>query len=174
MGHFTFNATYRTWICKSCQTGVPPASILGHLRGKRHRSHTDAQSALTDAQRIAFAEEEVWKPDPFNPLTVSFQPPPPETRPIPRLAVYDGYGCPERNTYAGRTLDTIRLHRSKAHGGQRRPGRPHEANRPYPIGVINFHRFVKLRGDFKYLMQLSNVDAMAKPFALTLAPTIIN
>lgn len=79
---------------------VLAGSILGHLRAKRHRSHTDAQPALTDAQRIAFTEE-AWKPDPFNPLTASFQPPPPQTRPIPGLTVYDGYGCPECDMYMG-------------------------------------------------------------------------
>lgn len=126
MDLFYYNAEHRLWICKSCRTGVAPASILGHLRNKRHRTHPTAR---TEAQRAAVAEE-VWKATPFDPLTEPFRPPAPESRPIVGLPIHDGYACPDCDSYIARSLQTIRVHRFKAYGRRGRRGRHPDTDRP--------------------------------------------
>lgn len=105
MDLFTFNTTYRTWICMSCQTSVPPRDIWGHLAGRQHRTHP---SACTQVLRQAAAEE-AWWPGPWDPVTEPFQPPPPDALPIPGLRVYQGYACPEDGctSYATPSLETL-------------------------------------------------------------------
>lgn len=140
MDLFRYNAEHRLWICKSCQTGVAPASILGHLRNKRHRTHPTAR---TEAQRAAVAEE-VWKATPFDPLTEPFRPPAPESRPIVGLSIHDGYACPDCDSYTARTLKTIQVHRFKAHGRRGRRGRPQETDRPgTPVKPVSCQRLFK-------------------------------
>lgn len=141
MDLFIYNAEHRLWICKSCKTGVAPASIPGHLRSKRHRFHPTAR---TESQRVAVAEE-AWKANPFNPLTEPFRPPAPISRPIPGLPVHAGYACPDCDSYAARSFESVRQHRRKTHGRRGRPGRPHQIDqRRTPVKPVSCQRFFEV------------------------------
>ncbi|KAJ5117457.1 hypothetical protein N7448_011089 [Penicillium atrosanguineum] len=141
MDLFQYNTEHRIWICKACQTGVAPASIVGHLRNKRHRTHPTAR---TEAHRLAVAEE-VWKATPFDPLTEPFRPPAPECRPIVGLPIHEGYACPDCDSYTARSLQTIRHHRRTAHSRRGRRGRPQETDRPRtPVKPVSCQRFFEV------------------------------
>ncbi|KAJ5654956.1 hypothetical protein N7490_001959 [Penicillium lividum] len=120
MDLFHYNAEHRLWICKSCRTGVAPTSILGHLRNKRHRTHPTAR---TEAQRAAVAEE-VWKATPFNPP----------------------YGTvPTTGPGVSTHLQTIRVHRFKAHGRRGRCGRRPDIDRPRtPVKPVSCQRLFEV------------------------------
>ncbi|KAJ5602288.1 hypothetical protein N7510_011822 [Penicillium lagena] len=122
MDLFAWNQTYRIWVCKTCEHGVPPRGISGHLGSKNHRDHITAR---TGKQRAAAAQE-AWSVDPWDPHVEPFRPPPPDSLPLPELPVYMGWGCLEDgcDSYAVRTPQSMRQHRYRDHGIRCRLGRP--------------------------------------------------
>lgn len=137
MDHFTFNTTHQVWICKICQRGVMPQQVRSHITtNKRHRSSPCNKKRSLPAEEVELAVAEAWAIKPWDPTTSPFMPPPPDSRPIPELPVYTGYGCTEAGCfYAARKTETMRAHRRRVHGRRGRPRRPdpaHLARSLYP------------------------------------------
>jgi hypothetical protein len=126
MDNFTFNTTYRIWICTICQHGVIPQQVRSHITSnKRHRSCISAKKRSLPAEKVEVAVAEAWAIKPWDPTISPFIPPPPDSGPIPGLPVYTGYGCPEAGCiYAARKTEVVRAHQRKVHGWKGRHGRP--------------------------------------------------
>lgn len=113
MDLFTFHAPTRCWICKPCKRGVQPRFIQGHLN-RHHRRHP---TALTGELRVAEAQK-AWAMNPLDTTFEPFIPPPPESRPIPGIQVFDGYACPEEGCerFATRETRAMDAHQRRDHG----------------------------------------------------------
>lgn len=140
MDYFTFDTTYRIWICKVCQHGVVPQQIRRHITpNKRHRSRYYPGRKRLPGIEVDIAVAEACAIDPWDPdnFSMPFTPPLPSSRPITGLTLYPGYRCPETGcTYAARSTETIRAHRRIVHKRKGRPGRApstEQGHCKYPI-----------------------------------------
>lgn len=144
------------WICKTWQYVVDTRSIVSHQAAK-HRRHP---SAPIEVQRTTLHAEAVkvgiWNRD------KSRIPPPPTSRPFPKLPARRGYRCPvEICQYTGRTVNKVRHDRGEAHCViAARRGMPRTNQEKHPLMNL----------DLGYCQQLAPYGALSSYLIVTPDP----
>ncbi|KAB8239892.1 hypothetical protein BDV35DRAFT_399172, partial [Aspergillus flavus] len=116
MDLFSYNPTYRVWICVSCQYALCPRRLEGHLR-RQHAKHPTAATAALRQAALAAMLQRPWldpakKPCVFLTSSSSL---------VPGLPVFPGLGCTHCE-YVCRSPYTLRNHIARTHL-ETRPGR---------------------------------------------------
>ncbi|KAJ5605342.1 hypothetical protein N7510_010496 [Penicillium lagena] len=154
MDLFTYNPTYRVWICLPCRYAIQPSNLVGHLavRHRRHPSSSTGQLRLV-AHRIMSKQPCI---DPTKGDAVVF--PPADSLPIAHLPVYRGYRCPHC-PYVSRDIRTLDKHRGQHHRTEEPPrkvgAQPRGAvNRRYVSRPVSCQRFF-VRGRGSHFFEMS-------------------
>ncbi|KAL4860498.1 hypothetical protein BDV12DRAFT_209310 [Aspergillus spectabilis] len=138
MDLFTYNPTYRVWICTPCGYAVCPPHLKTHL-AKKHQGHP---SAATSPLRQIILDQMIQRPW-LNPSKEPCPVPTPSSPPIEGLTLFRGLGCPNC-PYVARSVRSMAKHHQKTH---RAPGNTRAGRRPrgyhprYPWRPLHCQRF---------------------------------
>ncbi|KAL4861596.1 hypothetical protein BDV12DRAFT_207891 [Aspergillus spectabilis] len=138
MDLFTYNPTYRVWICTPCGYAICPPHLTTHL-AKKHQEHP---SAATSPLRQIILDQIIQRPW-LNPSNEPCPVPTLSSPPIEGLTLFRGLGCPHC-PYVARSVRSMAKHYQKTHGvpGNTRAGRRPRGYHPhYPWRPLHCQRF---------------------------------